>query len=71
MEVIIYFGFWTFEMKCTQYGICGEVAFKNARTMGFFESRAGRAKVFGRVQKIPVSLWGSCPCPNIPPLKGS
>ena len=49
MEVNIYIGFWTLEMKCTQYGICGKVAFKNARAMVFFESRAGRPKVLGRV----------------------
>ena len=28
---------------------------------GFFESRTGQAEVFGQVQKIPVSLWDSCP----------
>ena len=31
MEVNIYIGFWTLKVKCTQHGICGEVAFKNAR----------------------------------------
>ena len=38
MEVNIHIGFWTLEMKCTQYGICGEVAFKNARAMVFWKS---------------------------------
>ena len=36
MEVSIYIGFWTLEMKGTQYGIHEEVAFKNARAMVFF-----------------------------------
>ena len=40
------------KVKCTQCGICSQVAFKNARAM-FFRSRAGRAIVFGRVQKNP------------------
>ena len=37
----IYIGFWTLKVKCTQCGICGWVAFKNARTMIF--SKSGRA----------------------------
>ena len=28
MEVHIYIGFETLEVKCTQYGICSQVAFK-------------------------------------------
>ena len=35
MEVNMYIGFWTLEMKCTQYGDFEEVAFKNARAMIF------------------------------------
>ena len=39
----IYIGLWTLRVKCIQYGICGQVAFKNARAMIFFEiGRAGR-----------------------------
>ena len=41
MEVNIYMEFWTLEMKCTQYGICEEMAFKNARRVVF--SRSGGA----------------------------
>ena len=41
MKVNIYMGFWTLEMKCTQYGVCGEVAFKNARAMVFWEVGRG------------------------------
>ena len=33
MEVNIYIGFWTLKMKCTQYGLYGQAAFKNARVM--------------------------------------
>ena len=28
----IYLNFWAFEAKCTQYGICGQETFKNAKT---------------------------------------
>ena len=69
MEVNIYIGFETLKMKCTQYGICGQVAFKNASTLVFSKS-GGRATIFGRVQekgrglppdKIfpPKSSWGA------------
>ena len=30
-----YIGFETLQMKCTRYEICGQVAFKNARTIVF------------------------------------
>ena len=30
--------FWVFKVKCTQYGICGQVAFKNARVFFILES---------------------------------
>jgi hypothetical protein len=30
-------GFWTLKMKCTQYGLYGQAAFKNARAILFFE----------------------------------
>jgi hypothetical protein len=43
MEVIIYIGFRTLDVKCTQYGVCGEVAFKNARAMVF--SKSGGADI--------------------------
>ena len=49
-EVNIYIGFETLKMKCTQYEICGQVAFKNASTLVFSNS-GGRAAVFGRTQK--------------------
>ena len=40
------------EVKCTQYGICSQVAFKNARAMFFFRSWAGWATIFYWVQKF-------------------
>src|ERR1700738_1030297 len=50
MKVNIYIGFETLKMKCTQYGICEQVAFKYASIIVFLKS-GGRAAVFGRVQK--------------------
>jgi hypothetical protein len=35
-------------VKCTQYGICSQAAFKNTKAI-FFCFWAGRASVFGRV----------------------
>ena len=37
MDVNLYIGFWTLKMKCTQDGLYGQVAFKNARAILFFE----------------------------------
>jgi hypothetical protein len=31
MEMNTYIGFWTLKMKCTQYGLYGQMTFKNAR----------------------------------------
>jgi len=50
VEVHIYIGFETLKVKCTQYGICSQAAFKNGRAM-FFCFRAGRATIFRRVWK--------------------
>ena len=44
MKVNIYIGFWPLKVKHTQFEICGEVVFKNARAMVFLKSdRAGRS----------------------------
>ena len=66
MKVNVYIGFWTGEMKCTQYGICGEVAFKNARAMVFLEAgEAGRGFQMGPknhgffVGQLPLSEYSS------------
>ena len=37
----IYSGFWTLKMKCTRYGLYGQVAFKNARVILFLEIGQG------------------------------
>jgi hypothetical protein len=42
MKVNIYIGFWTLKMKCTQYGLYGQAAFKNARAVLFFEGWSGQ-----------------------------
>jgi hypothetical protein len=42
---------WTLKVKRTQHGICGQVAFKNAKAM-VFSKLGGRTTIFGRVQKI-------------------
>jgi hypothetical protein len=41
VEVHIYIGFEALKVKPTQYGICSQVAFKNARAMFFFEVGRG------------------------------
>jgi hypothetical protein len=67
MEMSIYIGCGTLKMKCTQYETCGQVIFKNAKTM-VFQNRAGGQQfsiVYGRVQKIKIFWRGGCPCPNI------
>jgi hypothetical protein len=52
MKVNIYIRFWTLEMRCTQYAICGEVAFKNARAMIFLKVRRGGQRFSGRPRKF-------------------
>ena len=54
--------FWILKVKCTQYGICGEVAFKNARAMIF--SKSGEAgKVFRSGPKNLNFFVGQLPLP--------
>jgi hypothetical protein len=60
MEVNIYIGFGTLKVKCTQYGICVQVAFKNARGRIFSEP-GGRAADSGRVQEISGPVFGRVP----------
>jgi hypothetical protein len=48
-EVHIYIGFETLKVKCTQYGICSQAAFKNARAMFFFLFLGRGAAILGRV----------------------
>ena len=71
MEVNIYTKFWTLEMKCTQYGICGEVVFKNARTMVFLKV-GGTGKRFWVGPENHGFFVGQLHLPDIlPPPKGS
>ena len=51
MKVNIYIGFWTLEIKYTQYGISGEVAFKDARALIFLIVGQGGQKFSGRPRK--------------------
>jgi hypothetical protein len=63
MEVNIYIGFGTLEVKCTQYGICGTIAFKNAKAMVFLNSD-GWAIIFGQVQIFLNYLDRQLPLPE-------
>ena len=49
----IYIGFGTLKVRCTQYVICGQVAFKNTRVMVFSKS-GGRVVIFHR--RVPKNL---------------
>jgi hypothetical protein len=68
--IYIYIGFETLKVKCTQYGICSQAAFKNARAMFF--SKLGRAgNNFWSVSKkfragAKISREG-CPRPDLTP----
>ena len=43
-EVDINIGLWTLQVKCTQYEICGNVTFKNARPNFIFIFEVGQGK---------------------------
>jgi len=69
MKVNIYIGFGTLEMKCTQYEICEEVAFKIARAKVFLKVMQGRHK-FPGASKTSRFLcgWAVAPaCIYLPP----
>jgi len=51
-EVYIYIGFETLKVKCAQYGICSQTAFKNARAMFFFYKLGGIGNNFRSGSKI-------------------
>ena len=65
----IYIGFETLKMKCTQYGICSQAAFKNARANFFVFGRDGH-RFSGGFEKIragaEISREG-CPRPDLTP----
>ena len=62
MEVNIGIGFWTLKVICTHYGICGEVALKNARAMVFSKSR-GVGRSFQSGPKNPDFFMGQLSMP--------
>jgi len=72
VEVHIYIGFETWKVKCTQYGICSQAAFKNARAM-FSSKLCGAGSCFWSGSKKfrageNISREG-CPHPDLTPLK--
>ena len=50
----------TLKIKCTLYGICGQAAFKIARTM-FFTKSGGAGNIFQSVSENPECFLGGCP----------
>ena len=66
----IYIGFETLKVKCTQYGICSQVAFKNARAM-FFSFSGGAGSCFrAGLKKTRAGAEISCdggPRPDLTP----
>ena len=68
----IYIGFETLKVKCTQYGICSQTAFKNARAMFFLKlGGAGRCFRSGlkKSQAGAKNLREGCPCLDLTPLE--
>jgi hypothetical protein len=68
----IYIGFETLKMKCTQYGICSQAAFKNARAKFFVFGRGGQffwAGLKNSWAGAEISRQG-CPRPDLtPPIR--
>ena len=72
LEVHIYIGFHTLKVKCTQYGICSQLTFKNARAKFFlklggldinFRSGEGFRVIYLTVC-LPLFLLGSLAWPS-------
>ena len=58
-------------MKCTQYGICSQAVFKNARAMFFSFSGAAGSYFRAGLKKIRAGaefFRKGCPCPNLESL---
>ena len=66
LEVHIYIGFQTLKVKCTQYGICSQVAFKNARAI-FFLKLGGSGYFFRSGEIFPEK---DAPARITPPIDG-
>ena len=61
LEVHIYIGFKTLKVKCIQYGICDQAAFKNARAI-FFSKLGGAGNMFrlgskNSLKGYPIQIW--------------
>ena len=73
MEVHIYIGFETLKVKCTQYGICSQVALNNARAMFFFPKLGGAGNSFRADSKKSRAgakcLRDGCPHTDLTPLE--
>jgi hypothetical protein len=67
VEVNIQIGFWTLKVKCTQYGFCGQAAFKNARGFFFIEVERGRQQFSGWI----TDLWSFSSFVGLPKGVGS
>jgi hypothetical protein len=69
--VHIYIGFETLKVKCTQYGICTQAAFKNARAM-FYSKLGGAGNKLVGFKKFPGGGKKICgrvaPRPDLTPL---
>ena len=57
----MYIEFWAFKVKCSQYGICGQVAFKNTRVIIiYFEIRQGGQQLSIKIQKkLKLKIGGA------------
>jgi hypothetical protein len=66
--VHIYIGFETLKVKCTQYGICSQATFKNARTMFFGRGRRLFSGGFEKISCGGKNFAGGLPPP---PPRGS
>jgi hypothetical protein len=69
--VHIYIGFETLKVKCTQYGICSQAAFKIGRAMFFLFSGGAGSYFRAGLKKIRAGaefLLEGCPCPNLESL---
>ena len=65
MEVNIYIEIWTLKVKCAQYRICSQAAFKNARAM-FLSKLGGVGSSFRLGSKISQD---GCPRLDLTPPK--
>ena len=57
-------------MKCTRYGICNKLVFKNARAMVFSKS-GGAGSSFQSGSKISKNIMQGFPSPDLTPSESS